>query len=143
MTEILKQLTDFDRARETIIRRLQEASLETENHRVGFVSGLAMSEGPLLAIKNIGMLKRYTRFVKKHVEYPVYSVIDFLKEEALIRVLSGKEESQRLWREVLQSGYVTDIFMAPKWEQSHGSTNEHRTAKELEIQIHSVSWKNK
>ena len=42
------------------------------------------------------------------------------------------------WREVLELGKVTDIFMTPRWEQSEGATDEYNTAQRLGIQIHIV-----
>lgn len=42
----------------------------------------------------------------------------------------------KFWRDILESGHVTDIFMTPRWEQSKGAIDEHEAAKQLGIKIH-------
>lgn len=36
------------------------------------------------------------------------------------------------WRKVFSSGNITD----PRWEKSEGATDEHETAKKLDLAIH-------
>jgi hypothetical protein len=50
--------------------------------------------------------------------------------------LLSSEDFQPFFRNVLSSGHITDVFMAPRWETSQGASDEHETAKRLRLTIH-------
>ncbi len=146
MTERLKAFADsrdFERTKQRALDILKEAKEQSESGKIGFVSGVIKSEGSVYLVRNIKNLARYTRFIKRNVDYPVFCALDFIESEAAFRLLpkppAGREElSQRFWREILESGYITDVFMTPQWELSKGATNEYQTAKRLNLRIHQV-----
>ena len=143
MAEIFKRIIDFDQAKASAIEKLIQAKEQSETGEVGFVSGIIMSDGPLRVIKNLGMLKRYQRFVKKQVDYPVLSAIDFLDADNIIRLTSNKQEHKRFWREILGSGYITDFFTTPRGQEKGGAKDEYETATKLGLIMHNVTRKNK
>lgn len=93
MVEILRKLSDVEKAKAGIIKSLEKASLQTDASRVGFVSGMVLSEGRLRMVRNIAYLARYARFVKNRVDFPVFSVADFINKEGLVRLTSITKNS--------------------------------------------------
>lgn len=139
MIRAIGRLTDLNNTEKIIVERLRKASKETAYGRVGFVSGALSSSKPLYIIRNFRMLNSYTKIVRKNVDFPVFSAIDFFGRTILIKLTYQKEDNQELWNKILQSGYITDLFMAPGWKESSGAVSEHKTAKKSGIKIRYIA----
>lgn len=120
------------------INKLKQASKKTADGKVGFVSGKIMSNGLILAFRNLRMIARYTGNVRKKVDFPVFSASDFLLDEALHSLYFGKKADQKYWKDIIESGYITDIFMTPGWEKSRGAVNEYKIAIDRKLKIHYI-----
>ncbi len=120
------------------IEKLKQASEKTLVGKVGFVSGKIMSDGLILSIWNLGMITRHTRSVRKKVDYPVFSAADFLFGELLHSIYFGKQAGDQYWRDIFESKYITDVYMAPGWDKSRGAVNEYNLAKENKLRIHHI-----
>ncbi|MEK9181108.1 MAG: DUF4406 domain-containing protein, partial [Patescibacteria group bacterium] len=106
--------------------------------RLGYVAGIIMSDGAEHMERNFKILEEHTFSVKEKHEIPVVSASEVFFPELLSRVLGkgvSRDDFELFWRSILASGHVTDMFMAPRWEQSRGARDEHDTAKKLGIRI--------
>lgn len=139
MIRAIGSLTDINNAEKIIVERFRKASRETAHGRVGFVSGVLSSSKPLYIIRNFRMLNSYTKFIRKNVDFPVFSAIDFIGRTILIKLTYQEEDNQKLWNKILKSGYITDIFMTPGWKESNGAVSEYIAAKKSGIRI-SYIW---
>jgi len=85
------------------------------------------------------ILREHTEKIRKEKDFPIFSATDVMALETLIQIKAHKlvvKDFIKFWREILESGHVTDIFMTPRWNKSFGATDEHETAKKLGIKIH-------
>lgn len=139
MIKAILNLTDLNNAERTILERLRKASKKTVHGKVGFVSGVLSSSKPLDIIRNFRTLHNYTKLVRKNVDFPVFSAIDFFGRTILIKLTYQKKDNQKLWNKILQSGYITDLFMAPGWKESNGAISEYKTAKKSGIKIRHIA----
>lgn len=121
------------------IEKLRQASKKTSVGKVGFVSGKIMSGGLILSVWNLRKLFIYTRNVKKKVDFPVFSAVDFLLDELLLSIFFGSKAGDRYWRDIFESNYITDVYMTPGWEKSRGALNEYNTAIGNKLRIHHIS----
>lgn len=122
----------------SVVEKLKQASKETSVGKVGFVSGKIFSDGVILSVWNLGMIAKHARNVRKKVDYPVFSAVDFLLGEFLHRTYFGKQAGDQYWRDILGSRYVTDVYMTPGWDKSEGAVNEHNFAKENNLRVHYI-----
>lgn len=116
---------------------------QKEGHtRLGYVAGIITSEGPENIGRNIKRLATFTEQIRSQNDFPIFSSTDVFDDKLFARLdANGFKNSdwEVFWREVLkgdEKSIVTDIFMTPRWEISHGSQNEHKTAQEVGIKIH-------
>ncbi len=142
MKEIIFQktqtVTSIEVLSETIILILEEAHKKA-NKRLGYVSGIISSDGPKNIARNVKKLEEYTERLREKNNFPIFSAADIFYSELFLRI-NGKDLKDhhflKFWREILESGYVTDIFMTPGWERSIGAKDEHETARKMGIKIH-------
>ncbi len=114
------------------LRRIKTSPEE----KIGYISAILSSDGPKHIQTNIKILDKYTEFYRDILQFPVFSSSDiFIGKHVEKFKLTGKEWIS-FWNNVLKFGQVTDIFMTPRWEESIGAKEEHKTAKELGLNIH-------
>ncbi len=118
------------------IGKLKQASEKTSVGKVGFVSGKIMTDGLILSFLNLGKIAKHTRNVRKKVDFPVFSAVDFLLSELLLSTYFGKQAGDQYWREIFESNCITDVYMTPGWDKSRGAVNEYNIAKENKLKIH-------
>ncbi len=107
--------------------------------KVGYVSGVITSDGPKYVQRNLQNLVKNTKKIRKAHLFPIFAPTDIFTDELFKRIDAFNLPEQlfwSFWRNVLGSGYITDIFMTPRWEISRGATDEHKTAKKLGLKIH-------
>lgn len=113
--------------------------------RIGYVSGIISSDGPDKIQENIERLKKYTDFVRASHKFPVFSATDIFTKQVYEVCNREREilnsEFIEFWRNLLETGFVTDLFMTPRWDESEGATDEHLIAEHLGLNIHYVSPK--
>lgn len=110
--------------------------------RIGYVSGVITSDGPAQIEANLAKLARYTDRLRTMHNFPIFSATDIFTDDLYDRIKAASiltKDWLLFWRGVLSSGHVTDIFMTPGWERSHGAMDEHTVARELGLKIHLVS----
>ncbi len=148
MKEILrtsvKDSVSLDQVYNSVVYIFEGLIIKTGQKRLGFVSGTVTSDGEEFIQKNLKRLDAYTAHLKTTNKIPLFSANDIFSDE-LFKVLDANgainEDYLNFWRRILYSGYVTDVFMTPRWEKSHGATQEHLTARKLGITIHYVEEK--
>lgn len=139
----LKNATTLDHAKKELIKVFEIARNKKGNIRIGYVAGILNSDGPKHFEDNRKKLADYAEKLRKIHRFPIFSGVDIFSNEVYGRLeewrlsFEERETKARLfWREILESRYVTDIFMTPRWEKSKGATDEHKTAKKIGLTIH-------
>ncbi len=110
-----------------------------ENARIGYVAGIVNSDGPELREINIQRLILFTEKAEEKFKMPTFSAADIFPEVIFKKITKTKfdpEDFINFWKDIFNSGYITDIFMTPRWQESYGASDEHRMAKELGLNIH-------
>jgi len=122
-----------------VLKALIKIAGNSSTKKLGYVSGIITSDGPKLVKRNIERLGSHTERLRQKHPFPIFSAADIFTQEVFERVGAFDLPSHRFlkfWREILGSGWVTDIFMTPRWEHSQGAKDEHEAAKELKLNIH-------
>ena len=107
--------------------------------KIGYVSGIISSDGPDHIQDNLKRLEEHAERIRMREQIAIFSPVDVFDDQLYARLNAAQIPQinwQNFWREVLELGYVTDIFMTPRWKISSGSTDEHETAARLGIKIH-------
>lgn len=138
----IKPLTDTIDNLDDLAIALISLLKETRNigsTQIGYVSGMITSEGPQNIAKNIEILEKHTSTLRNKYLYPIFSATDVFYDQLFARIdARGAKNTdyEHFWNQVLSSRYITDIFMTPRWELSHGACDELATAKRLQLTIH-------
>lgn len=110
------------------------ADVRKETDRLGYVVGIISSDGPDKIPENIQKLISATENIRAEQDFPVFSSQDIFSKELYekLKLTNVTENDFRsLWSNVLESGYVTDVFFTPRWEESIGAKEEYEIAKRL------------
>lgn len=145
ITKSLSHSTTLKEVKDSLLKILEEVQQENKQKRVGYVSGIIFSDGPLHVKRNVKILSDYTVFLRKNNSFPIFSPTDIFYDGLYhnLKEASFPEEARRIlfmtfWRDILSSGFITDIFMTPRWQQSEGATDEHNLAQKQGLTIHYV-----
>lgn len=106
--------------------------------QIGYVSGIITSDGPENIPKNILRLEKFTEDIRIKSKIPIFSATDIFDDELFARLsIAGAKNAdyEVFWRQVLDSGFVTHMYLTPRWEISHGAQDEHQVAKNLNMEI--------
>ena len=109
--------------------------------RIGYVSGVITSEGKEHVSENIQKLDNFTKQIRTQQEIPVFSATDVFDDTLFERLEAAgfvNTDWEVFWKEVLgtEDKFVTDMFMTPGWEHSHGASDEHRIAQQTGMKIY-------
>lgn len=144
ISKVLVTATTLKEVKDILLPLLQQT--HKKEQRIGYVAGILFSDGPLHVKRNIQALSDYTEFLRKQHSFSIFSPTDVFYNGLFPRLKESSfpESARRIvfvsfWRDVLNSGFITDIFMTPRWQESSGATDEHNIAKEKGITIHYVS----
>lgn len=145
LAKVLVDSTNLASVRDKVIALFDQTTQRTGTKRIGYVAGIINSDGPEKVEENRQRLAEYTERIRGEQDFPIFSATDIFTKELFTRLeevkLGGPEKTQaflQFWREILEKGRITDIFMTPRWEQSLGARDEHETATRLGITIHYV-----
>lgn len=139
MSAVLTETT-INGVRDAVIGVFEQVKDENDP-RMGYVSGIITSDGPEHQDRNIRILAEYTDRIRGLHPFPIFSATDVFNDEVFDRINATSLPVQSwfdFWRDVLNSGYVTDIFMTPRWEKSSGARDELETAEKLGLKVHYV-----
>ena len=107
--------------------------------RIGFVSGIITSEGAEHLDINVSRLDHYANLLRETLPFPIFCGIDLFPHE-----LRSKLEQQpecawnAFWMNMIKSGRISDLFMAPKWEKSTGASIAYKAGREMGLNIHYI-----
>lgn len=124
----------FDELLGNVVSILEEA--KEKYGSVGYVAGIITSDGPDFYERNKKILSEKTRTISAETDYPVFCANDIFSNYMVDKLGHRNEDYIDFWTRLLKSGVVTDIFMTERWDESTGATEEHKTAKEIGINIH-------
>lgn len=142
----IKDATRLEHVRQGMLRAFEIVKSAGKYDKIGYVAGIVSSDGDHKIQENREKLEKYTRKLRSQLGYPVFSSVDVFGDNGVWNQLEEvefdrelrEEHFRKFWRDILKSGHVTDIFMTPRWRNSTGARDEHRTAKEMKIKIHLV-----
>ncbi|OGH10799.1 MAG: hypothetical protein A3B38_03805 [Candidatus Levybacteria bacterium RIFCSPLOWO2_01_FULL_36_13] len=144
--EVTVKATTLGHVLDAVISLFEKTRKETGDSRIGYVAGIIGSDGENRVDENRKILDRHTQRIRTEYDFPIFSATDIFEnpdlwyrlEEIRLERPERRMAFLHFWREVLELGKVTDIFMTPRWEKSEGASDEHETAKRLGIKIHYV-----
>jgi hypothetical protein len=142
--EVLISVTSFSEIHQEITKLFAHTRKNHPSNRIGYVSGIISSDGPEHMDRNIKILKEYTEKLRDTHDFPIFSATDVFSDEIFGRLghftshRRMQEEFMQFWRDIFDSGHITDIFMTPRWEKSEGAKDELETAKKLNLKIHYI-----
>ncbi len=105
----------------------------------GYVSGILTTDGKDMIETNFERLARYTAFIRESNDFTIFSLTDIFNKKLISRFIwVPQEEWRAFWRNVIENGYITDIFMTPRWRESTGAIDEHTVAHKIKLKIHNM-----
>lgn len=140
---ILKNVKTAKETEKLVIEYLK--NLREKFNQIGFVSGIIYSDGIEFKDRNIKTLNEYTKKLRTENNFPIFSGVDIFYNGLYEKLEESKlpYEQRRnvfigVWQNIVGCGYITDIFMTPRWELSEGAKDELATANEKGITGHYV-----
>lgn len=134
----VKNASSLSEVKYKVLEALIELNELDEMKKIGYVSGIISSEGREYVDRNMKVLAQYTNELRSKNKFPIFSATDVFDDEVFERIDAHNlpyEDWLVFWRDILSAGYVTDIFMTPRWEKSKGAIDEYETAKNLGLNI--------
>ena len=138
----LKSVTNLDQTSKIVLSMLKDLK-DSKESRIGYVAGVVTSDGPEKIDENVRNLINCTKNIRKQYNFPIFSSTDIFDKKFIENLdemsLPPKIFEERFlyfWEKILESGYVTDIFLTPGWERSRGAKFEHNIANNKRLEIH-------
>lgn len=107
--------------------------------RLGYAAGVITSDGPEKINENRRILLSLTQELRMKNPYPIFCAVDVFTDELLENINWHTLHSDHFvtfWRNILGSGFITDIYMTPRWQISNGAKDEYEIAKKEGLTIH-------
>jgi hypothetical protein len=144
----LETVNSLDTIYSRMVDLFSRVQVERGAGQIGYVSGIINSDGPEHVARNVLKLAAYTETIRSAHDFPIFSATDIFTptvREALpemqLQYTDREELFYDFWRKVLCCGYVTDIFMTPRWPLSKGAVDEFLTAQRAKLRIWTVEEK--
>ena len=132
---------DFGTLKEVVLMVLKDHA-DNGGGKIGYVAGIITSDGDEYMARNRLRLEQYTQEAREKVGFPIFSATDIFTDDLYEKMKvhempRGDSEGlfQEFWRTILESGYITNIYMTPRWEKSMGATDEHKSALKVGLTI--------
>lgn len=145
IAEAVSLASSLEEVENAFLAFIEKVKIETGSDRIGYVAGTIYSDGEEHIARNIARLAGYTEQLSNRHNFPIFCAGDIfgfgLFERLAEMKLAVQEREAKFisfWRNVIGSGHISDLFMAPGWEKSVGATDEHCTALEAGIALHYV-----
>lgn len=139
--ELVVEVSTLEEVKDKVLIVLAKEKKENPNTRIGYVAGVITSDGQDKLLSNLETLKKYTQKLREINDYPIFSSTDIFSEEVAKNIeieRYSQKDWLKFWQDIVGSGYVTDIFMTPRWKESRGARDEYDTANEHKLNIHLV-----
>ena len=136
-------VSTFDDAHAHAVSVFRKFRKEYAYPRLGYVAGPLPSQGSLDAGEHYRVHVELAGVLGQRFPFPICTMQDMFSPETLLRLKEKGFTSKHyadFARNVLQSGYVTDVFMAPGWEESKTALVEHEAAKQFGLSIHYIEF---
>lgn len=135
----VSQATSLEEIETILISIFHQVKNQAQTTQIGYVSGIITSDGPEFIQRNIKVLIRHTKRIRKNQQFPIFSATDIFNDDLFKRLQVNNYKNtdyEIFWDKLLRSGHVTDIFMTPRWQESRGCNLEHAAALELKLKIY-------
>lgn len=143
----IEGLTKLENVFKKVNNLLSDIRKKSTGKRLGYVAGIITSDGKEHMQRNIDILANHTERIKEKYGFPIFSAVDIFGNGVYQRLDDFNQEELlreklflEFWRKILSSGHITDIFMTPRWNESKGAIDEHKTAKKLGLKIHYIKY---
>lgn len=136
-------IRNFDDAHGHVVHVLRTFRNEYHYSRIGYVSGVLTSDGPHRVLDNREELIRLAGVLQEMHHFPIFTLQDVFTPETLRRLKEAGHTSRHytdLAAQVLQSGHITDVFFAPRWEGSQTALFEHDIADRFGLRINYIEY---
>ena len=134
--QAVKKSRSFAEIEKNLIAFLKNIS--DKNTQIGFVTGIINSDGPECVERHKNNLQKATKLLQQQNEFPIFSCLDVYENELremLIRQSVTYQDYLLFWRHILESGYITILYLTPGWQRSTGVKDEIMTAKKMGLKI--------
>lgn len=145
LAKVLENVQNVNEVRVVVLSLLKEIREVRKQKHIGFVSGIIYSDGLEFKYRNVKRLLAYTEKLRKEIPYPIFSAEDVFYSGLFEKLPESKlpEKIRRpiffaFWKSIMESGYITDLFMTPRWEVSQGARDEIEKGKKIGMTIHYV-----
>jgi len=143
MQEAVREVRSLAQVGEAMLSTLAEFKKgNPELVQLGYVSGIIGSDGPQHISRNRAILSQWAHELRLHKPFPLFAPSEIFTD-AVYQAINVDELTNNdwfpFWRNILGARHITDIFMTPRWEESHGARDEYACARELGLRIHFVS----
>lgn len=138
----IKTAQSLKEIKEGLFNTFDEIRISEKFNRIGYVSGIISSDGHEYVVRNMNILQESTEKLRNDYNFSIFSATDVFDDEVFSRIDAHNlpyEEWIYFWRDILKAGYITDVFMTQRWEQSKGAIDEYETAEKLGLRIHILS----
>lgn len=152
MREVIQKTTKtcytFEEVYGAVIQAFGKVMEQSPGIQIGYVAGIIKADGSEHIETNRKTLMKFTEDTRRNMDFPIFSATDVFSDDVYTRlgglesIEAGNHDFRKFWRDILKAGYITDIFMTPRWEQSGGATDEHNTALTLKLHIHYLDKNN-
>lgn len=142
--ERVSQSLETPRIASDIKNAMERERARSGSQRIGYVAGGISSSSPFKLFKNAMEMRRYARTIESQQEsIVVFSAADVqilpfarLAARRLYRH-TGLTDDLRVERDFIPA-VVTDVFMAPGWEESERARDDHETARRAGLAIYHI-----
>ncbi|MDP3725345.1 MAG: hypothetical protein Q8R20_02665 [Nanoarchaeota archaeon] len=134
---------NFEDAYGHIIHILRKFRSEYNYPRIGYVSGVLTSDGPGRVLQNREELIRLAGVLQEMHHFPIFTLQDAFTPETLRRLKDAGHTSHHYTDfagEILKSGFITDVFFAPRWENSQTARSEQTLAERFGLRINYIEY---
>ena len=136
-------IRNFEDAYGHVVHVLRKFRQEYHYPQIGYVSGVLTSDGPYRVLDNREELIRLAGVLQEMHHFPIFTLQDAFTPETLRRLKEAGHTSRHytdLATQVLQSGHITDVFFAPRWEDSSAARMERDAAERFGLRINYIEW---
>lgn len=135
----LNKARNIDEVCESLDQYLQIWQQKHPERGINFVIGVITSEGKEKEEGNRQRLKRYTEIIRKQSKGFTFCWEDIFVSEIRKNIQADSisyEKFLECSQTIVGGGYISDIYLTPRWEKSLGARLEHKVAQEKGIRLH-------
>lgn len=121
---------------------LARARVASGSIKLGYVSGIISCDGPEKIPENLAKLRKQVKEIQPEFGFPIFSSACVFYGDEVYRAVARKgpitneDEYRNFWCKVLECGFISDIIMMKRWEESIGAKREKVCSEKLGIVVH-------